>query len=212
MINLKYGHFQERLEAANSLKKQMWAEVQLDKRRIKEDYMLRMHYSSYMGSKAELSLAISSAEGRQSPLVTVDDKSNGMLVDLSLQQRRLGEPQNDQNCSTNMPPEGNQDYPVGPDNLVYQQSAYAAEKSRMQLKSYIGQKAEEMYVYRSLPLGQDRRRNRYWRFITSVSQTDPGCGRIFVELCDGHWRLIDSEEVAFSAIDSYLLAISSLNV
>ncbi|GAY55580.1 hypothetical protein CUMW_165260 [Citrus unshiu] len=190
---------EERLEAANALKKQMWAETQLDKRRIKEDCMLKMQYSSYMGNKAEPSLAISSADGRQSPLVTVDDKSNGMLVDLNLQQGQFGEPQKDQNCNTSMPPEGNQDYPVGPDNLVNQQSAYAAEKSRMQLKSYIGQKAEETYVCRSLPLGQDRRRNRYWRFITSMSENDPGCGRIFVELCDGRWRLIDSEE-SFDAL------------
>ncbi|KAH9791168.1 homeobox-ddt domain-containing protein rlt2 [Citrus sinensis] len=201
----------ERSEAANALKKQMWAEAQLDKRRIKGDYMLKMQYPSYMGNKAEPSLAISSADGRQSPLVTVDDKSNGTLVDLNLQQGQFGEPQKDQNCNTSMPPEGNQDYPVGPDNLVNQQSAYAAEKSRMQLKSYIGQKAEETHVYRSLPLGQDRRRNRYWRFITSMSENDPGCGRIFVELCDGRWRLIDSEEVAFSPIDSYLLAMSYLN-
>lgn len=122
-INLKYGHFQERSEAANALKKQMWAEAQLDKRRIKGDYMLKMQYPSYMGNKAEPSLAISSADGRQSPLVTVDDKSNGTLVDLNLQQGQFGEPQKDQNCNTSMPPEGNQDYPVGPDNLVNQQSA-----------------------------------------------------------------------------------------
>ncbi|KAK9225155.1 hypothetical protein WN943_010196 [Citrus x changshan-huyou] len=189
----------ERSEAANALMKQMWAEAQLDKRRIKGDYMLKMQYPSYMGNKAEPSLAISSADGRQSPLVTVDDKSNGTLVDLNLQQGQFGEPQKDQNCNTSMPPEGNQDYPVGPDNLVNQQSAYAAENSRMQLKSYIGQKAEETHVYRSLPLGQDRRRNRYWRFITSMSENDPGCGRIFVELCDGRWRLIDSEE-SFDAL------------
>ncbi|KAH9742702.1 homeobox-ddt domain-containing protein rlt2 [Citrus sinensis] len=167
----------ERSEAANALMKQMWAEAQLDKRRIKGDYMLKMQYPSYMGNKAEPSLAISSADGRQSPLVTVDDKSNGTLVDLNLQQGQFGEPQKDQNCNTSMPPEGNQDYPVGPDNL----------------------KAEETHVYRSLPLGQDRRRNRYWRFITSMSQNDPGCGRIFVELCDGRWRLIDSEE-SFDAL------------
>ncbi|KAL2483356.1 Homeodomain-like transcriptional regulator [Forsythia ovata] len=51
-----------------------------------------------------------------------------------------------------------------------------------------------MYVYRSLPLGQDRRRNRYWQFKASPSQNDPGSGRIFVELRDCQWRLIDSEK------------------
>jgi len=60
-------------------------------------------------------------------------------------------------------------------------------------------------VYRSLPLGQDRSRNRYWQFITSASRNDPGCGRIFVELHDGRWRLIDSEEVLFSLMSRYML-------
>ncbi|KAJ4729740.1 Homeobox domain-containing protein/DDT domain-containing protein [Melia azedarach] len=189
---------EERLEAANALKKQMWAEAQLDKRRMKEEYVFKMHYSSYMGNKVEPNLTISSAESRRSPFVTVDEKNNVTTVDLNVQQERSSDPNNDhQNYNNSMLPDGNmqmQDYSVGPDNLIYQQSGYAAEKSRSQLKSYIGHKAEEMYVYRSLPLGKDRRRNRYWRFITSVSWNDPGCGRIFVELRDGRWRLIDSEE------------------
>ncbi|XP_076957084.1 homeobox-DDT domain protein RLT1-like [Bidens hawaiensis] len=77
------------------------------------------------------------------------------------------------------------------------------ERSRLQLKAYIGHKAEEMYVYRSLPLGQDRRRNRYWQFVASNSRLDPGSGRIFVELQHGCWRLIDSEE-GFDALLSSL--------
>lgn len=63
------------------------------------------------------------------------------------------------------------------------------------MKSYIGHRAEDMYVYRSLPLGLDRRRNRYWQFVASASRHDPGSGRIFFESTDGYWRLIDSEEV-----------------
>ncbi|XP_031255307.1 homeobox-DDT domain protein RLT2 isoform X3 [Pistacia vera] len=186
---------EERLEAANAIKKQMWVEAQLDKRRIKEDYVSKMNFSAYMGNKTEPNVANSSVEGRQSPFVVIDDKNNETSVDLTIKQELLNDQQHDHNCM--MPPEGNlqmQDYTIGIDNLQYQQAAYAAEKSRSQLKSYIGHRAEEMYVYRSLPLGQDRRRNRYWRFITSVSRNDPGCGRIFVELRDGHWRLIDSEE------------------
>lgn len=187
------------MEAANSLKKLMWAEAQLDKRRIKEDYVSKMNFSAHIGKKTEPNFANSLFEGRRSPFVVIDDKHDETSVDLIVKQEGLSDQQNDQNG--NMPPEGNlqmQDYTIGVDNLQYQQAGYAAEKSRSQLKSYIGQRAEEMYVYRSLPLGQDRRRNRYWRFITSVSQNDPGCGRIFVELCDGRWRLIDSEEVGFS--------------
>ncbi|KAK1566908.1 hypothetical protein Q3G72_005921 [Acer saccharum] len=187
---------EERLEAANALKKQMWAEAQLDKRRVKEEYVNKMNYPSYMGNKAEPNLTISSAEGRRSPLVNVDDKNN-VTPDPIVLQERLSDLPNDQNHINSLSPEGNlqmQDYSAGPDNLSYQQQGYAAEMSRSQLKSYISHKAEEMFVYRSLPLGQDRRRNRYWRFITSVSWNDPGCGRIFVELRDGGWRLIDKEE------------------
>jgi hypothetical protein len=106
------------------------------------------------------------------------------------------------NDLTNMSSEGNmqmQDLSADTDNLPYQQTGHANEKSRSQLKSVIGHRAEEMYVYRSLPLGQDRRRNRYWQFTTSASRNDPGCGRIFVELHDGRWRVIDSEEVEISS-------------
>ncbi|KAD3068752.1 hypothetical protein R6Q59_017222 [Mikania micrantha] len=78
-----------------------------------------------------------------------------------------------------------------------------AERSRLQLKAFIGHKAEDMYAYRSLPLGQDQRCNRYWQFMASNSMHDPGSGRIFVELQSGCWRLIDSEE-AFDALLSSL--------
>ncbi|XP_017971057.1 PREDICTED: homeobox-DDT domain protein RLT2 isoform X2 [Theobroma cacao] len=188
---------EERLEAANALKKQMWAEAQLDKRRMKEEFVLRTNFSSHMGNKMEPSLMMSSAECRQSPQIISDRKNNESSVDLVVQQECLNNPQNDQNYLNNVPSEGNmpiQDFSIGPDNLQYPQPGCAAERSRSQLKSYIGHKAEEMYVYRSLPLGQDRRHNRYWRFITSTSWNDPGCGRIFVELLDGRWRLIDTEE------------------
>ncbi|KAG5226338.1 homeobox-DDT domain protein [Salix suchowensis] len=184
---------EERLEAANALKKQMWAEAQLDKRRMKEEFM-------------ELNLTISASEGRQSPMVSVDDRSNGMPVNASFQQERSSDQQSDMNYMTNMSSERNmrmQDLSADPDNLPYQQAGHATEKSRSQLKSVIGHRAEEIYVYRSLPLGQDRRRNRYWQFTTSASLNDPGCGRIFVELHDGRWRVIDSEE-GFNALLSSL--------
>jgi hypothetical protein len=193
---------QERLEAANALKKQMWAEAQLDKRRMKEEFVMRTQYSSFTGNKMELNLTISASEGRQSPMVNVDDRSNGMSVNASFQQERSSDQQSDMNDLTNMSSEGNmqmQDLSADTDNLPYQQTGHANEKSRSQLKSVIGHRAEEMYVYRSLPLGQDRRRNRYWQFTTSASRNDPGCGRIFVELHDGRWRVIDSEEVEISS-------------
>uniref|UniRef100_A0A5B7A597 Homeobox-DDT domain protein RLT2 n=1 Tax=Davidia involucrata TaxID=16924 RepID=A0A5B7A597_DAVIN len=188
---------EERLEAANTLKKQMWAEAQLDKRRMKEECVMKMQYPSFIGNKAEPNLSVPTIEGRQSPLLVVDDKNDLASMNPVVQQEHLHDPQNDPNYPTNMPSERTlpmQDFSASAENLPLQQPGYAAEKSRSQLKAYIGHRAEEMYVYRSLPLGQDRRRNRYWQFITSTSRNDPGCGRIFVELRDGCWRLIDSEE------------------
>uniref|UniRef100_A0A6N2MME7 Homeobox domain-containing protein n=1 Tax=Salix viminalis TaxID=40686 RepID=A0A6N2MME7_SALVM len=184
---------EERLEAANALKKQMWAEAQLDKRRMKEEFVMRTQYSSSIGNKMEPNLTVSATD----PMVSANDRSIGMPVNAFVQQEQLSDRQSDMNYLNNMPFEGNmqmQDLSSGPDNLPYQQAGHIAEKSRLQLKSVIGHRAEEMYVYRSLPLGQDRRRNRYWQFTTSTSHNDPGCGRIFVELHDGRWRLIDSEE------------------
>ncbi|XP_022764115.1 homeobox-DDT domain protein RLT2 isoform X2 [Durio zibethinus] len=197
---------EERLEAANALKKQMWAEVQLDKRRVKDEFVFRANFSSYMGNKMENSLVMSSAECRRSPQIVGDKKDNDSSVGPVVPQECLNNPPNDHNYLNNVSSEGNmpmQDFSIGPDNFQYQQPGYALERSRSQLKFYIGHKAEEMYVFRSLPLGQDRRRNRYWRFITSTSCSDPGCGRIFVELLDGRWRLIDDEE-GFDALLSSL--------
>ncbi|KAI3823950.1 hypothetical protein L1987_05396 [Smallanthus sonchifolius] len=138
---------EDRLDAATSARKQMWTEAQLDKKRLKEEFITKFQDSSFMVA----------TEGSQSPLIPVIDNN------------------------------GNN----------------TAERSRLQLKAFIGHKAEEMYVYRSLPLGQDRRRNRYWQFVASNSRHDPGSGRIFVELQNGCWRLIDSEE-AFDALLSSL--------
>ena len=193
--------FQERLDAANALKKQMWAEMQVDKRRMKEEYAMRMYHSPFMVNKSEPNPINSSAAGRLSPFADADEENKERTVNLAIQEERRGDSPIE-NCRVNsFPTEGNlhmQDISAGADNHLLQQPGYVVDRPRSQLKSFIGHKAEEMYVYRSLPLGQDRRRNRYWQFITSASQSDPGCGRIFVEFHDGRWRLIDSEEVLFS--------------
>ena len=130
----------------------MLADAQVDRRRMREEFMIKIQYPS------------------------VDDRMDYMSNN---QQENVGDLHDD----------------LGNLNERLMEPAYAAEKSRAQLKFFISHKAEELFVYRSLPLGQDRRRNRYWQFITSASQNDPGCGRIFVELCDGRWRLIYNEEV-----------------
>ncbi|XP_018483497.2 homeobox-DDT domain protein RLT2 isoform X2 [Raphanus sativus] len=155
---------EERLEVASALKKQMWSEVQLDKR-WKEESLIRANYLSYPTPK----LGIQESPSADATPISSQDP-------LQLQE----------NIS-------------GTETLQYQQQqqqSYTADRERLraELKAYVGYKAEELYVYRSLPLGQDRRRNRYWRFSASASRNDPGSGRIFVELQDGRWRLIDSEE------------------
>ncbi|KAJ7948365.1 Homeobox-DDT domain protein [Quillaja saponaria] len=59
---------EERLEAANALKKQMLAEAQLDKRRMKDEYVVKMPSSCYMGNKNEPNITIPMAEGKQGPV------------------------------------------------------------------------------------------------------------------------------------------------
>lgn len=187
---------EERLEAANALKKQMWAEAQVDKRRFREEFVVKVQYPSFVGNRAEQNTSIAASEDRQSLQLPVDDKNALASIHPVVHPEHLGDPLNDSNNADDLPTERNllQDFSAGSDNLQLQQPGYVSEKSRSQLKAFIGHKAEKMYVYRSLPLGQDRRRNRYWQFITSASRNDPGSGRIFVELRDGRWRLIDCEE------------------
>ncbi|KAJ0262642.1 Homeobox-DDT domain protein RLT2 [Hirschfeldia incana] len=164
---------EERLEVASALKKQMWNEVQLDKR-WKEESLLRANFLSYPTPKIQESPAADVTPiSSQDPLSLPQSDAAGPSLQLQ------------ENAS-------------GMESLQYQQQqqSYTADRERLraELKAYVGYKAEELYVYRSLPLGQDRRRNRYWRFSASASRNDPGCGRIFVELQDGRWRLIDSAE------------------
>ncbi|XP_054812653.1 homeobox-DDT domain protein RLT2 isoform X2 [Prosopis cineraria] len=184
---------EERLEAAIALKKQMWAEVQLDRHRIKENYLFKMQSARCVANKNEPTPSMSSMEGKQGPLLGVDDRNDKTLPTPPTQQVQLND---NQTHLQSVLPEVNikmQDSAV-PYNYSCQQFGPGAEMSRPNFKSCIGQLAEETYIYRSLPLGLDRRRNRYWQFITCASQNDPGCGRIFVEMHDGCWRLIDSEE------------------
>ncbi|KAL8461191.1 hypothetical protein ACS0TY_032612 [Phlomoides rotata] len=196
---------EERMEAANALKKQMWAEAQLDKRRMKEEHTFKLQHSSLAGNRSEQNL-INVTEHRRSPISSVFVKNESSSINPEFQLVDLNDEQNEEQFLNNIVTEKNpllHEFSVVPENLIHQQSVYATEKSRPERKAFIGHRAEEIYVYRSLPLGQDRRRNRYWQFITSLSQKDPGCGRIFVELCNGIWRLIDTEK-AFNALLSSL--------
>uniref|UniRef100_A0A7N0U4U5 Homeobox-DDT domain protein RLT1 n=1 Tax=Kalanchoe fedtschenkoi TaxID=63787 RepID=A0A7N0U4U5_KALFE len=181
---------EERLEAANTLKKQMWAEAQVDKRRVRDDCVLKVHCPS-SGGRSEVGTPNIATEAKRSPVASLNDHGNEILIS---QPDRCGDSHVNNSHYGNISSNPIQDSTFGPDNIQIQLSGYTYERSRSQLKSVIGQKAEDTYVYRSLPLGQDRRRNRYWQFITSVSTNEPGCSRIFVELRDGRWRLIDDKQ------------------
>jgi len=183
------------LEVASALKKQMWGEVQLDKR-WKEESLIRANYLSYPTAKTGINIATPASGNQESSSADVTPISSQDPVSL---------PQIDVNNVIAGPSLQLQENVPGVENLQYQQQqGYTADRERLraQLKAYVGYRAEELYVYRSLPLGQDRRRNRYWRFSASASRNDPGCGRIFVELQDGRWRLIDSEEVYMKRLQS----------
>ncbi|BAF18235.2 Os05g0562400 [Oryza sativa Japonica Group] len=193
---------EERLEAASALKKQMWAEAQLDKRRSREEFSSKMQYDSGMGLKTDVDQQNTLAESNLTPVhnLVKDSNGNGSLVNNELPVDQQSQPNA---CSVVHERNGvRQEFSANPENLSGQQYV-TSEKTRSQLKSYIGHKAEQLHVYRSLPLGQDRRRNRYWQFSTSASPDDPGSGRIFFESRDGYWRLIDSIET-FDALVSSL--------
>ncbi|XP_039068408.1 homeobox-DDT domain protein RLT1-like isoform X2 [Hibiscus syriacus] len=193
---------EDRLEAANALKKQMWTEAQLDKSHLKEEIIIQMDFQSVMETKAEAQLPTSALEVSPSPFPTADNKNDEASLSITEDKKPLLCSQNVQNDLNIYPAERAlvfHEASVGPDNFFAQQHGYASKRSRSQLKSYIAHRAEEMYVYRSLPLGQDRKRNRYWQFVACASKNDPCSGRIFVELHDGRWRLIDTEE-AFDAL------------
>jgi len=181
------------LEAANALKKQMLAEAQIDKIRLKDDNVNKSDFPSINGIRVETPLTCAAAEGNQSPLLDINicNNNNNEESPSKTENKRLAVV--GQSLSEKLP--SVQDLCIGPDNPQTPLSAQCSKRSRSQLKSFISHLAEEMYIYRSLPLGQDRRHNRYWQFVASASCNDPGSGRIFVEYHDGKWRIIDSEEV-----------------
>ncbi|KAJ6416644.1 hypothetical protein OIU84_002500 [Salix udensis] len=200
---------EDRLEAANVLKKQMWGEAQLDRSRLKEEFISKLDFPSFTGSKVETQVASSAVEGSQSPLVFADGKSKEASPSNTEDQKSLPEDaENNVSCALSEKALVIQDLSMNPDNISAQQHGYASKRSRSQLKAYIAHLAEEMYIYRSLPLGQDRRRNRYWQFVASASRNDPCSGRIFVELHNGSWRVIDSEE----AFDTFLSSLDTRGI
>ncbi|XP_048614667.1 homeobox-DDT domain protein RLT1 isoform X2 [Brassica napus] len=159
------ANLEDRLEAANSLKKQMWAEAQLDNSCMRDVLKFDIQHSTR---------EIDGFNRDPSQLV---DETKPPLEVVSNDVHKLSTERGSVNQEGNI-----------------SQENCSSKRSRSQLKSYISHKAEEVYPYRSLPLGQDRRHNRYWHFAASASKSDPCSGLIFVELHDSKWRLIDSAE------------------
>ncbi|KAG0573424.1 hypothetical protein KC19_VG177600 [Ceratodon purpureus] len=189
---------EERLEAATALKRQMWAEMQLEKRRHKEELLSRSHFPPLPG--------ITKTDG-ESP--DPENMASGNLSLYDQGQLDMNVP-NTEGAGLGEAFVGNGKIVIGLFNgLVVHEAGpsvggtpgnHLAEKSRAQAKADIGLRAEELYVFRSQPLGSDRRRNRYWQFVTGNSGQDPGCGRLFFESnSDGYWGVIDTEE-AFDAL------------
>ncbi|KAK7400624.1 hypothetical protein VNO78_11847 [Psophocarpus tetragonolobus] len=187
---------EDRLEAANALKKQMLADAQLDKVRLKDE-TLNKSDPSINGNKVEIQYSCPVMEGKQSPLLDINIVNNNNVPSPSIVENQKAA-SGVQSLSIEKH-SSVLDLCTGSDNPQIQSYAQHSKRSRSQMKSYISHIAEEMYAYRSLPLGLDRRRNRYWQFVASASSNDPGSGRIFVEYLDGNWRLIDTEE-AFDAL------------
>lgn len=56
-----------------------------------------------------------------------------------------------------------------------------------------------LHPMQSVYLGSDRRYNRYWLFLGPCNVYDPGHKRVYFESSeDGHWEVIDTEEVILS--------------
>ncbi|KAE9594966.1 hypothetical protein Lal_00041140 [Lupinus albus] len=200
---------EDRLEAANALKKQMWAEAQIDKFRLKDDIINQSDFPPLIGNKVETQYTYPAVVGNQSLLLEINfsNMNNEASPNTAENQKAIS-------VSHRLPVERFSSFQdlcpwTGSDNPQTQVSAPYSKRSRSQLKSYISHMVEEMFVYRSLPLGQDRRHNRYWLLVASASSNDPGSGRIFVEChADGNWRLIDSEE----AFDILLTSLDSRGI
>ncbi|CAL1398076.1 unnamed protein product [Linum trigynum] len=211
--NIIRAVLEDRLEAANALKKQMWAEAQLDKSRLREDviWMLDLLSGKFEGQVS----GCATDSIIQSPLHQADgfkEASQSMVEE----QKSLLASENELNDNVHATDRNMavQD-PSNIDHIPTQQSGSSSKRFRSQLKAYTAHIAEETYIYRSLPLGQDRRRNRYWLFVASASRSDPCSGVIFVELLSGKWRVIDSEKEfddILSSLDSRGIRESHLRI
>lgn len=193
---------QERLEAATALKRQMWAEMQLEKRRHKEELLSRSQFP-LIKTDGESPDPENMASGAlalydQGPLDMNAPNTDGV----GLGETFIGNGKSLAGLSN-----GVVAHEAGPSIGAGAPVNHLAEKSRAQAKADIGLRAEELYVFRSQPLGSDRRHNRYWQFVTGNGGQDPGCGRLFFESnSDGYWGVVDTEEVRLQSLAKFSVA------
>lgn len=78
-------------------------------------------------------------------------------------------------------------------------SSLLASKFHIQEASFEKRKdSANSHPIQSVFLGSDRRYNRYWLFLGPCNAGDPGHRRVYFESSeDGHWEVIDTEEVIF---------------
>jgi hypothetical protein len=78
-------------------------------------------------------------------------------------------------------------------------SSSLVSKFHMQEASFEKRKgSDDSHPIQSVFLGSDRRYNRYWLFLGPCNVDDPGHRRVYFESSeDGHWDVIDTEEVNF---------------
>ncbi|CAI0408031.1 unnamed protein product [Linum tenue] len=204
---------EDRLEAANALKKQMWAEAQLDKSRLREDVMGKLDllsgkFDAQVSGYATDSIIqspVRQADGFKEASQSLVEEQKSLLASEHVQNDNAHA--TDRNLAVHDPSLSLEHFP--------NQQSSSSKRFRSQLKAYTAHIAEDTYIYRSLPLGQDRRRNRYWLFVASASVSDPCSGKIFVELQSGKWRVIDSEkefDALLSSLDSRGVRESHLRI
>ncbi|KAL2650700.1 hypothetical protein R1flu_018828 [Riccia fluitans] len=205
-----------RMEAAMALKRQMWAEAQIERRRHKEEQLLKLQPAllnaakNESGEAGDLGTVPSTAAGEK-----LSESISGSKQELTLELNLVPSDSNMARESSvlgeHTPSRAERDITVHekiqpheglvtPETLA---SGQVTERSRASVKTDTGVSAEELYVVRSLPLGMDRRRNRYWQFVTCRGGQDPNCGRIFFESStDGSWEVIDTEEALDALMSS----------
>lgn len=85
------------------------------------------------------------------------------------------------------------------DSFVPLSKIFAREKFSSMTEVAKEKKAiEDLHPMQSIFLGSDRRYNRYWIFLGPCNDLDPGHKRIYFESSeDGHWEVIEKEEVIF---------------